>query len=207
MNITLVERTKKYLFAPVSDMEADKIPSATIQRIVRIRSMYAYWLQYPNLSEKKIVSLLRTEYNIGPTVAYEDAMIIKMCLGDMSKLTREYYEYYFMQRCEEGFQMARDRKDVAAFSRVLSAFIKGTQLDKETRETPDYSTINPEQIVMSDNPSVAGFVASPEILKKAKALEEKYIREATIAEAELIEDEDLTPIPIDIRSHEQQPNE
>ena len=189
MNSSIIELTKKHLFSTVEEMEVDHVPSNVRDRMLRLRDMYSYWLQYPRLGDKDIVAELRRRYHLGITRAYDDVRLIKICLGSLTEVTKEYHRYYFQQRCEEGFALARENKDANAFARVLTAYLKGTQLDKEDADRPDYSLIVPQQFTISVDPSVVGFKAVPNIMEKAKALEQKYIHEFQVndfAEAEEI---------------------
>ena len=51
-----IEVCEKYLFADVNEMAADGIPELIQQRLIRLRDMYNYWLQFPR---KKIWRLCR----------------------------------------------------------------------------------------------------------------------------------------------------
>ena len=42
-----IEVCEKYLFADVNEMAADGIPELIQQRLIRLRDMYNYWLQFP----------------------------------------------------------------------------------------------------------------------------------------------------------------
>ena len=177
MDPKLAERAQRYLLASVEEMQEAHLPGAVMSRMLRMREMYALWLQNPRFGDRDIVEALQRKYKIGLSQAYEDVRCIKICLGNLGRLTRDYDRYLFRQRCEEAWQMAREQGDVKAFAAVTAAYAKGTQLDKEDTAAPDYSAITPQAFTITADPAVAGFKVIPGIIDKARKLEAKYIQE------------------------------
>ena len=128
MNPELIERTQRFLFASEEEMEEARLPMPVRTRLLRLRDMYAYWLRHPAYADKAIVAQLRLQYKVGFTQAYEDVRLLKICLGNLGQVTRQWCQFLFMQRCEEGFAMARASGDANAFAKVLSALGKFTRL-------------------------------------------------------------------------------
>lgn len=177
MKNSLAERAQRYLLASVEEMQEAKLPAPIQSRLLRMREMYALWLQNPRLADRDIVQALQRKYKIGLSQAYEDVRCIKICLGNLGRLTRDYDRYIFRCRCEEAWQMARDQGDVKAFAAVTAAYVKGTQLDHDDSTAPDYSAITPQAFTISADPQVAGFKVIPGILDRARKLEAQYLRE------------------------------
>ena len=107
MDKSLVDRAQKYLFASVEEMEQASLTSVMRARIDRLREMYTYWLQNPRLVDKDIVDQLQQRHQIGLSQAYEDVRVLKVCLGNLGRLTKDYDRYLFRLRCEEGWGMTR----------------------------------------------------------------------------------------------------
>lgn len=196
MNPTLAERAQRYLLASKEEMDAAHLPLPVQQRLLRMREMYALWLQNPRYVDRDIVRHLQDKYQISLSQAYEDVRCIKICLGNLGRLTRDYDRYLFRLRCEEGWQMARDHDDPRAFAAITSTYLKGTGLDQPDTATPDYSQIKPQQFIISPDPSVAGFKVVPGILEKARRLEQRYIQEIREEETATLEAD--PPSPTDI---------
>lgn len=185
-----IERAKRYLLASEEEMAAAGLAVHMRARLLRLRESYAFWLQNPRMPETEMVEVVRRKHKIGITQAYEDLKIVKICLGNLSRLTRDYDRYLFRQRCEEGWEMARAQGDARAFAAVTAAYGKYTQLDKESENLPDYSAITPQTFAPVADPSVDGFKTSPGILERAKKLEARYARETELQAAEV---EEVTP--------------
>ncbi len=177
MNSELIHRTQKYLFASESEMQEARLPTDVQQRLLRIRDIYTYWLKFPKTEERDIIQEIKSRYRVKDTMAYEDLRLIKICLGTLNQVTKDYDRYLFRQRCEEGFKMARELKDPNAFAKVLAAYGKYTQLDKSEADAPAYSDIVVQSFEITTDPSVLGFPIAKNWRDKAKQLEQKYLKE------------------------------
>lgn len=185
MNVALIEKTKKYLFADLKEMQEAHLSEPEQRRMIRLRDTYTRWLEYPLTAECDVVADLKKRYRIATSAAYEDLRLIKICIGAFSRVTKDWHRYRFSQWAEEAWTLARAQGDPKAMAAILKAYTKGTQIDKEDHEAPDYSLIVPQDIVLSCDPATAGFTVEPDIMRKARRLEERYIREATIKDATL----------------------
>lgn len=185
MNPELIKKTQEFLFADIAEMNEARIPAPMQERIMRLRAMYTYWVSRPSLADKAIVDELVRRYQVSVRTAYDDVRLIKICLGNLNQMTQDYYRWLFLQRCEEGFQMARAENDPNAFARVLASLGKYTRLDKEDDQTPDYSQIVPQQFEISADPEVAGFHRIPDLDKRIDKMLAKFRMEA----------EDIVPEP------------
>mgnify|MGYP006967348878 FL=1 len=189
MNPELIERTQRFLFATEEEMIEAKLPQPVQSRILRLRDMYAFWLRHPAYADKAIVAQLRQQHNISFSQAYEDVRLLKICLGNIGQMTRQWCQYLFMQRCEEGFEMARSSGDANAFAKMLAALGKFTRLDHDEDIGPDYSQIVPQQFELTSDPSVAGFERIPNVLERSRFLFARYKKQSEDAEyAHVIEE-------------------
>ena len=64
-----VERAKQLLFASEEEFAAAKVATPERQRIMRLRTMYTYWLANPSLRDKAIVDALIEKFGIRVSVA------------------------------------------------------------------------------------------------------------------------------------------
>ena len=181
---------KEHLFSSVEEMQKAHLPAPTQQRLLRIRDIYNYMLQYPRLEDKDVILELRKRHSIGTSVAYEDLRIIKVLLGTFNQVTKDYDRYFFRQRALEGFELARQTQDAGAFAKVLAAYGKYSMLDKEELEAPTYGDIVPTVMVPTDDPSVVGIKPMKNAREMARKLREKYSRKAPTQDAEFEEVED-----------------
>ena len=178
MKPELIQKTQEFLFADIEEMNAAHIPAPMQERIFRLRAMYTYWVGKPSLADKAVVDELVRRYRVSVRTAYDDVRLIKLCLGNLNQMTQDYYRWLFLQRCEEGFAMARQKDDPNAFARVLASLGKYTRLDKDDDQTPDYSQIVPQQFEISADPEVAGYKRIPNLDEKIDKMLAKFRMEA-----------------------------
>jgi len=177
----LIQRTQEFLFAEEEDMKAAGLNSRQRERIIRLRSLYVYWTRHPRLSDMEILSEAR-RLGAGERLAYDDVRMLKICIGNINSMTKEWYQYLFIQRAEEAFDLARKKGDPKAFAAALSALGKYTRLDHDELSTPDYSQIVPQELVFTDDPSAVGYKKIPNVVTYIKKLEKKFLGEFRRAE-------------------------
>ena len=149
---------------------------------MRLRDIYFQCLKRPQMGDADIVALIRERYGIRQSQAYEDCAVLKVCIGNLQHATRQWYQWLFVQRCEEGFRMAREKNDANSFAKVLSALGKYTRLDREELSLPDYSQIVPLQLEITTDPTVAGFERIPDLKERYNRLMKLYAADAVEVE-------------------------
>lgn len=188
-----IDVCEKYLFADISEMSADGLPEVIQQRLLRLRDMYNFWLQFPRKRDLEIVAELELRYKVSKSTAYEDIRIIKRLLGDLAKTTKDYHRYKFCQMIDETYEMAKRIKDARAMGAAANYYGKYTQLDKEDILDKGYDKIVVQPFEPTDDPSVLGIKAIPNIREKIKSKIQQYwsedIEDVEFEEVEFNEDE------------------
>lgn len=182
-----IEVCEKYLFADITEMSADGIPELIQQRLLRLRDMYNFWLQFPRKKDLEIVLELERRYSVSKSTAYEDIRIIKRLLGDLAKTTKDYHRYKFCQMIDETFDMAKRTKDARAMGAAANYYAKYTQLDKEDILDKGYDKIIVQPFEPTDDPTVLGIKPIPNVREKIKSKIEQYWSDD-------IEDVDFEPV-------------
>lgn len=194
-----IEVCEKYLFADVDEMTADGLPELIQQRLIRLRDMYNYWLQFPRKKDLEIVQELEYRYKISKSAAYEDIRIIKRLLGDLAKTTKDYHRYKFCQMIDETFEMARRIKDARAMGAAANYYGKYTQLDKEDILDKGYDKIIVQPFEPTDDPTVLGIKPIPNVRDRIKSKIQQYwsddIEDVDFEEVEFNEDDIFNPKP------------
>lgn len=188
-----IDMCSKYLFTDVNEMSADGVPEVIQKRLLRLRDMYNFWLQFPRKKDLEIVSELEQRYKVSKSTAYEDIRIIKRLLGDLAKTTKDYHRYKFCQMIDETFDMAKRTKDARAMGAAANYYGKYTQLDKEDILDKGYDKIVVQPFEPTDDPSVLGIKAIPNVREKIKSKIQQYwsedIEDVEFEEVEFNEDE------------------
>lgn len=191
INPEIIDKVQRLLLAEESEIDAAGLKPGVKERIMRLREMYFYWIRNPRQNERQIVDVLRKQYELRLSQAYEDAQLLRICIGNIQQVTRQWSQWVFLQRCEEGFEMARKEGNINAFAKMLATFARGTKIAKEENTAPEYDQIVPQQFTVTTDPSVAGFRRIPNIHEKAKKLLQKYAAETEepIAEYEELKEQ------------------
>ena len=157
-----------------------------LERLHRIRGLYAFWLQYPNKSTKDIVQQDIDLFKISQSKAYEDVRLVQKLLGDIQAMTKDFARWRFNQMNERHVLMAERDRDHRAIALLEKNFIKANQLDKE--DTPDmaFDQIVPLQIEPTDDPTVLGFRRIPDLRGMIRKMIAKYSK-SDIENAQYVE--------------------
>lgn len=188
---------REHLFSSVDEMTAAHVPQLIQERLIRLRDMYNFWLQYPSLKDQEIVLELKKRYNLGKSAAYEDIRIIKYLLGDLNRATKDYHRFRFSQMISEAFDMGRRTKDARAMASAANFYGKYTQLDKDDERDLGYDKIVVQPFEPSNDPSILGIKPIPNIRQRIDQKIKQYMNEdiedVTFEEVEFNEEDIFKP--------------
>ena len=190
---TDLDNYSKYIV--LNDDELQKLPinPAVIQRVHRLRGLYAYWLQFPDKFERDILQQDMALFGVGRAQAYDDVRLVQVILGNMQQAARNFMRWKINQDLEQDLRAARragDHKSVAAIEKVR---VMNNRTDKEDEPNTNYERIPNLGVVFTDNPKVLGIegydnVAS--LRKDVDSMNKKYSREVE-KDSEYVEYEEV----------------
>lgn len=160
-----------------------------LERLHRIRGLYAFWLQYPNKSIQEMVCQDTDMFKVSQSKAYEDIKLVQTLLGNIQAMTKDFARWRFNMMNERHIRAAeRDHKH-RAIAAMEKNYIIANQLDKE--DTPDmaFDKIVPLQIEPTDDPTVLGIKRIPDLRGLIKKMIAKYSK-SDIEDAQYIEIEE-----------------
>lgn len=197
MTPAIMDAAKQYLFADVNEMKEAKLPEVTINRLLRLRDVYNYWLQFPLTKDRDLALRIQKEYGLQTTQAYADLRVVKAVLGDLQKSTKEYHRYRFIEMVNAAYEMARVNRDAKSMVAAADKYAKYTQLDKEDLVDRGFDKIMIQPFKPTDDPSVAGFKPIPNIREKEQKKLKQYwnddVEDVDFEEVEFNEDEIFKP--------------
>lgn len=188
-----LETARIHLFSSVDEMKRAGVPELIQLRLIRLRDMYNFWLQYPNKKDMDIVDELKQRYGIGKSAAYEDIRIIKFLLGDLNKASKDYHRFRFEHMIAGAYEMGKRTKDARAMAAASNYYGKYMQLDKEDEKDLGYDQIVVQPFEPSNDPSILGIKPIPNIREKIEAKIKQYsnedIEDVDFEEVEFNEDD------------------
>lgn len=144
------------------------------ERVLHLRDMYNYWLQYPTTREKDILQEVEKRFGVDRATAYNYVGALRVLLGDLGKTNKDFIRFQFNEMLRDAYDMARRDHDADAMIKALDKFAKYNNLDKPDSVDFQWESILPQQFVMSDDPTTIGFKAIPNIREKIKAKINQY---------------------------------
>jgi len=178
---------------PLSDDELreQKVNPLMLERLHRIRGLYAFWLQYPNKTKAEVVQQDTALFKVSQSKAYEDVQLVEILLGDIQRMTKDFARWRFNMMNERHIRGAERAKDWRAVASLEKNFIKANQLDKEDTPEIAFDEIVPLQIEPTDDPSVLGIKKVPNLRERKARLINKYSKEMPeYTDYEEVEDEE-----------------
>lgn len=170
-----IQLLKKFLYATDEEFRTARLSAESRRIILRTRAVYEYMRDNPQNSEQRVAEIFQDRFSCSRRTIYEIVGNAKICLGILHSTTREFIRWKFYNLCEEGLEMAREKKDPGAFSRILGVLSKAAKLDKdENAEGADYTAIIPQSFEITADPVDAGYDKIEHYEARKKALFKKY---------------------------------
>lgn len=187
----------EHLFSSTDEMQNARIPEIIQKRILRIRDLYTFWLNYPNTKDVDIVRELRKRYGISQNIAYQDLRIIKTLLGEINKSSRDFYRYKFNKMIERAYEVADRKGDAKAMAAASAAYGKFNKLDKEDPQDLVYDKIIPQNFEITDDPSILGFKKIPDVKERINKIIKEMGQDIQDVQYEEVEfnEEDIFKLP------------
>ena len=197
-----VEICRLHLFDDISKIE-NELSQQMLNRLLRIRSAYTIWNQYPFKKEKEIRDLLISQYAIDRSTAYEDIQVIKQLLGDFNAASKAWHRFKFNAMIEKAYSLAEKKQNPVAMSMAADKYGKYNQLDKEDAEQLPWSEIVVQPFEITSDPSTIGIKPVPNIKEKIAKLKEKYFADIQDINYEDVTIEDIfTQTPTNLPPNE-----
>lgn len=185
-----VEACKLDLFAKRADL-VNKYPPTLVDKIIRVRDAYTYFLSNPDAKDRELVSELINRYGIEKTAAYSDLAIVKQLLPMVGQASREFHRWRFNEMILETYQRAKKRGDQKTMEKAARSYAKFNRVDLEDERKLPYDEIVIQPFMATDDPSVLGIKPIPDLQAKIDAMLEKYAGETSDIEDVEYEEYDL----------------
>ena len=175
-----IDEYSSYIVKNDEQLLEEGVAPAVIQRLHRIRGLYAYWLQFPDKFDRDIMQQDMALFRVGRAQAYDDVRLVQVLLGNMQQATRNFMRWKINQDLEQDLRAARragEHKAVAAIEKVR---VLNNRTDKEDEPDQDYGRIPLLGIVWTGNPSalgIEGFSSEALLRKDIASMNKKYNRE------------------------------
>lgn len=171
-----IEVCREDLFTKEADL-LQKYPESVVQRVLRVREMYNWFIANPDATDKDFVSEVVARKGISKVTAYSDLNIVKTLLPAFASSSRDFHRWRYNEMILNTFRMAEKRKDTKTMERAATSYAKLNRVDLEDEQAMPYDMIVPQPFTATDDPRVLGIEPIPNIQQKIQKMIEKYRRE------------------------------
>ena len=172
-----LELCRVHLFDDRPELIKKGIPDMLIERIIRIRATYTFWLEHPRKKDAEIRDFL-LNFNINKSAAYDDISVLKILLGDMNETSKAFHRFRFNAMIQNAYDLCERKQDGSGMAKASGLYAKYNQLDREDSFKFPWDEIIPQRFEPTSDPTVIGIKPIPNIQEKIKSLKERYLNDA-----------------------------
>lgn len=176
MSLPLASMEDYSMYITLSDDELfeQRIAQTVIERIHRLRGLYAYWLQFPQKFDQDIVQYDMAMFKVGKSQAYDDLHLVRLILGNLQQASKDFMRWKINQDLEQDLKAARRAGDHRSVAAIEKNRILNNRTDKEDELELEFDKIIPQQFVPVDDPTVLGIKKLPDLRNRIRMLVKKY---------------------------------
>ena len=171
-----IDEYAKRLPLDISELREEKLPEAFIDRIMRLRGLYTYWLQFPSKQTADLVEYDTKMWNVRKTQAYEDIQLVKALIGDLQQSNKEFWRWRINTMIMDDHKAARRAGEWRAVASMQKNLILNNKTDKEDPIDLQLDRIIPQAFEMTDNIGIVIPEAKNTSRKKIEDMLRKYGR-------------------------------
>ena len=175
-----IDEYVSYIVMNDEELRDQHVSPAVIQRLHRLRGLYAYWLQYPDKFERDILQQDISLFGVGRAQAYDDVRLVQIILGNMQQATRNFMRWKINQDLEADLRAARRQGDYRSVASLEKVRVLNNRTDKEDEPETNYDRIPLFGVVFTSNPSalnIPGYDNEASLRKDIIAMNKRYSRE------------------------------
>lgn len=176
MSLPLASMEDYSIYITLSDDELfeRRIAQTVIERIHRLRGLYAYWLQFPQKFDQDIVQYDMAMFKVGNSQAYDDLHLVRLILGNLQQASKDFMRWKINQDLEQDLKAARRAGDHRSVAAIEKNRILNNRTDKDDELELEFDKIIPQQFVPVDDPTVLGIKKLPDLRNRIRELVKKY---------------------------------
>ena len=173
----------KFIVMNDDELRTQPINPAVIQRVHRLRGLYAYWLQFPDKFERDLLQQDMALFGVGRAQAYDDMRLVQIILGNMQQASRNFMRWKINQDLETDLKAARRQRDYRSVAALEKARILNNRTDKEDEPDNNYDRIPHFGVIMTSNPAalkIEGYDSEASLRKEIASMNKKYSRDIQV---------------------------
>ncbi len=177
------------LFSPVDKMKENNVPEHVIIRLLRLRALYTFWLNFPSKTTREMVQQDQLMHpDIKQREAYDDIKLVKILIGNLEAESKEWHRHVFNRRTDEIYRQAMRDHDNRAAEKANADYAKYNRVGEIDQQPVNYDEIIPHIIEPTDDPTVIGIDPIKDLRGEIRKMKRKL--GADIQDADFVELDD-----------------
>ena len=175
-----LDEYSRYIVMNDDELREEHIGNNILQRLHRLRGLYAYWLQFPDKYERDILQQDMALFGVGRAQAYDDVRLVQILLGNMQQATRNFMRWKINQDLEADLKAARRSGDYRAVASLEKVRVLNNRTDKEDEPETNYDRIPLFGVVFTSNPkalNIPGYDNEAALRKDIDKYNRKFSRD------------------------------
>lgn len=175
-----LDEYSKYIVMNDDELLKQPVNPAVVQRVHRLRGLYAYWLQFPDKFERDILQQDMALFGVGRAQAYDDVRLVQIILGNMQQANRNFMRWKINQDLEADLKAARRQGDYRSVASLEKVRVLNNRTDKEDEPDTNYDRIPLMDVTFTSNPKalgIDGYENEESLRKDIAKYNKKYSRE------------------------------
>lgn len=172
-----IDDYSRYVTLTDDELHEELVSMATIERVHRLRGMYAYWLQFPTKFDKEIVEFDMNMNKVSRSQAYDDLRLVQLLLGNLQMASKNFIRWKINKDLEEDLKNARLAGDYRSVAAIEKNRILNNRTDKEDEIEFEYDKIIPQTFEPTDDPTTLGIEKVPDLRGRIRKLIARYSKD------------------------------
>ena len=175
-----IDEYSRYIVMTDEQLLEEHVGNHVLERLHRLRGLYAYWLQFPDKFERDIIQHDMALFGVRRAQAYDDVRLVQVLLGDMQQATRSFMRWKINQDIEQDLKAARRQGDYRSVAALHKVRVQNNRTDKEDEPQQDYDRIPLFGVVMTSNPAalkIEGFDSEATLRKEIESMNRRFSRD------------------------------
>lgn len=188
-----IDDYSRYIVMSDEQLLDEHVGNHILERLHRLRGLYAYWLQFPDKFERDILQQDMALFGVKRAQAYDDVRLVQVLLGNMQQATRNFMRWKINQDLEADLKAARRSGDHRAVASLEKVRVLNNRTDKEDEPDTNYDRIPLFGVTFTSNPKalgIDGYENEAALRKDIDKYNRKFSREKDLEYTDFEEVED-----------------
>ncbi len=188
-----IDDYSRYIVMSDEQLLDEHVGNHILERLHRLRGLYAYWLQFPDKFERDILQQDMALFGVKRAQAYDDVRLVQVLLGNMQQTTRNFMRWKINQDLEADLKAARRSGDHRAVASLEKVRVLNNRTDKEDEPDTNYDRIPLFGVTFTSNPKalgIDGYENEAALRKDIENYNRKFSREKDLEYTDFEEVED-----------------